>query len=423
MDIDENNSLDTSADSLSSDECFHVNETAAMQEKDNNVKTMVQLAEQYKETIANLRNEIQTLENEKSQLAAKDTKLKLAQGSTDTKMKSTLDSTKIQKELLEKTKILETKQKLLRQKEIEYAKIYQQKEQARKDAEQLRQELTEALRKRVEISRKLKEETDVHIAERKRLQNAEIQSRKRELEAQNIVVKLNKEFTNRERILKGRLEEKDREVKRQKELILKQQKVKSIRETSAAIVASKRFSGMGTSSLSVNLTEQQTISSEYSLSTQRLASLDTWLSEEVSTQSKRNILHEDIQIMMDSRAKASRRLHVLKSQRTATEISTSNNNGIAASNNNEVKLNNEVKQLEEEVRSRSIVLAKHQGMLADLGTVVEKRRFAGITDPKEAKYIMNWMFQVFILLYSILIYYVHIYIYPYNAYDDITEIE
>lgn len=108
---------------------------------------------------------------------------------------------------------------------------------------------------------------------------------------------------------------------------------------------------------------------------------------------KRNIIQEDIQLTMEARAKASRKLHQYRTQRGVAEQPLGACTGVASRNNDEVSREAEIKGLEEEVRLKSTTIAKQQGALADLGSVVEKRRFAGITDPREAKYIMSWMFQ------------------------------
>jgi hypothetical protein len=391
---DDSDAEDSSGDSF--EEGFCGEEEAAMQEKDEKFMSMIKIAEQYKATIASLRAEILGLDGEKSKLAVQEAKEKAAHGAAGAKAGA--PSSKVQKELLEKTKALEAKLKQLRQKEVEYARIYQEKERAKKEADQLRRELTVALKKRVEASKKQKEESESHLAEKKRLQQAEMQSRRRELQAQNAVQRLNKEFANKERVLRGQLEEKEREVKRQKELILKQQKVKSIREGAAP--SKSRFSGLGAGGLGLapgkhgHGHEGAGASAahghnEFFLTSQRTVSLDMWLSQELAAQTKRNCLHEELEGMMESRAKSSRKLHALKANRGATEAA----NSAATSGNFGFSRETEVKNLEEEVRAKSITLAKHQGLLADLGTVVEKRRFAGITDPKETKYIMHWMFQ------------------------------
>jgi hypothetical protein len=59
----------------------------------------------------------------------------------------------------------------------------------------------------------------------------------------------------------------------------------------------------------------------------------------------------------------------------------------------ELARDTEIRQIEEDVRNKSVAIAKQQGVLADLGSVVEKRRFASITDPREAKFVMSWLFQ------------------------------
>lgn len=163
---------------------------AVMREKEVKIMQMIRIAEEYKTTIMNLRCEISSMQSEKQLLAAKEAKE--PPGTTDSKIK---------KDLLEKSKQLEAKLKELRSKEIEYARIYQEKERARKEAETLRKELTEAMKKRVAMQKKLKEESEQHLQEKKKLQQLEIQSRKREFQAQEAVSKLSKDFFNKEKVL------------------------------------------------------------------------------------------------------------------------------------------------------------------------------------------------------------------------------
>jgi kinesin family protein 4/21/27 len=163
---------------------------AEVREKEIKIMQMIRIAEEYKTTIMNLRCEIASMQSEKQMLAAKEAKE--PPGTTDSKIK---------KDLLEKSKQLEAKLKELRSKEIDYARIYQEKERARKEAETLRGELTEAMKKRVAIQKKLKEESEQHLQEKKRLQQLEMQSRKREFQAQEAVSKLSKEFFNKEKVI------------------------------------------------------------------------------------------------------------------------------------------------------------------------------------------------------------------------------
>ena len=53
----------------------------------------------------------------------------------------------------------------------------------------------------------------------------------------------------------------------------------------------------------------------------------------------------------------------------------------------------ELKTAEEELRKRSRVIAQYQAHLADLGSVVEKRRFNHITSVPESKVVMSTLFQ------------------------------
>jgi hypothetical protein len=85
-------------------------------------------------------------------------------------------------------------------------------------------------------------------------------------------------------------QEKDREVKRQKELISKQAQVKAIRgnnnNTAGGVGAnSKRFSGLGSSALGLKADASSSTSTgganEFSLPSSRAAALDAWLAAEV----------------------------------------------------------------------------------------------------------------------------------------------
>lgn len=126
--------------------------TARVESKQLEVTHMIAMTEQCKQTISQLRKEVQRLESDK-QSTAKQAK---SSGISSAAVKG--QSEKSIQLLKEKAKLLENKQKELRKKEIEYAKLMQQKEKAFKEVTSLTNELNSAKRIRVELVKKQKEE-------------------------------------------------------------------------------------------------------------------------------------------------------------------------------------------------------------------------------------------------------------------------
>lgn len=200
---------------------------------------------------------------------------------------------------------------------------------------------------------------------------------------------------------------KERESKKLKELSEKQEKVKAHRDMYAVnknrIVVGKRPVG----------TEE--------LTQPRIQELKSWVHSEVESQIVRNDSQEEMQRQIELRMKASKRLQILRQQNNSAgrmhQISGAVSNALSQldalgipgalpvdnsssltqteseSNSNDPR-DVEIKALEEELRKRSKTIAWHQGHIADLGAVVEKRRFAQITDLKEAKLIMGILFDM-----------------------------
>ena len=85
---------------------------------------------------------------------------------------------------------------------------------------------------------------------------------------------------------------------------------------------------------------------------------------------------------------------VLPSNDTGDAASTTNNNNNTVNSSSlQDPKDAEIKALEEELRKRSKTIAWHQNHLADLGAVVEKRRFAQLTELKEAKAVLSYLFD------------------------------
>jgi hypothetical protein len=111
-------------------------------------------------------------------------------------------------------------------------------------------------------------------------------------------------------------------------------------------------------------------------------------------------LQEEIQRLLDQRGKIARRLQSLRSQKLGgAEPSAETPNLEAIINNANASVNNhsqvavEIKSLEEDVRKRSVEISQKQKELADLGKENEKKRFENISDVRDAKFVMEWMFD------------------------------
>jgi kinesin family protein 4/21/27 len=339
-----------------------------MESKQLEVTHMIAMTEQCKQTISQLRKEVQRLEDDKVSAA---NATKPLSGTVQVKGQSE----KSIQVLKEKAKLLENKQKELRKKEIEYAKLMQQKEKAFKEVTILTKELNSAKRLRVEMAKKQKEETKLHMEEKKKLVKSEHQHRKKELEAQDKASRIQRELVNKDKFMSEKLADKDREIKKLKILAEKQDNVKAQR----ALSRSSSYKSAQQSQFSANGHRKPIGSRSDELSHCRINELQSWIEKEVETQSSRNYLQEEIQHQMDQRSKDVRRLQALKQQNESGDVTES--------------LDEEIKNVDEDMRARSRSIAKAQGQLADLGNVVEKRRFAKITDLREAKILLNGMFQ------------------------------
>ena len=333
-----------------------------VESKQLEVNYMIEMTAQCKQTISQLRQEVQRLEEEKQ---------KVLQNSKATAGSNVLNapSEKSKNMLKEKTKLLENKQKELRKKEIEYAKLMQQKEKAFKEVTILSNELKSAKRMRVEMARKHKQDSKQYMEEKNKLLKSEHQHRKRELEAQDKASKIQRELSNKEKFMSEKIADKDREIKRLKLLAEKQSNVKQQRGQAISSKVTQSQSGF-------NGHRKITSSRTDDLSESRIKELQHWIEEEVIAQSKRNYLQDEIKYQSDQRSKDTKRMKALKQQEQEG-----------------ADIDEELRSIEEDIRTRSCSIAKAQGQLADLGVVVEKRRFAKITDLREAKVLMGGMFQ------------------------------
>lgn len=386
-----------------------------IQLKQQELNKITDITEKFEATISKLKSEINSLQHDKTNLtrlqnssssSSSSSSLSKVGGSTFGQRSSVAVSSAaaaaaedakafdVKKELREKSKVLEEKLKELKQKENEYVRVLQQKERLSKEAEVLHKELDESKKKRTELMRKMKEDGSCHLAEKQKLQHAEIQSRRRELQAQASLQGLKTEFDMKEKVLKGQLAARERESKQLKLLVEKQAKAKAYKESMKPLLltaghhnnVNRSFANnnnnnqMGSSANGANNNNNNNAMLKFEIPNTRMSDLRTWLVQETDAQSLRFILNDEIQRETELRSKAARQLQTLR---------------ISKGDDSEALLSSsyEVKTLEEEVRRRSVKIAQKQGEIADLGSVVERKRFNSISDLKEAKYVMEWMFE------------------------------
>ena len=379
-------------------------------QKEQEINQMLELTTQFHDTINQLKDEISTLQQDKDRL----TKLQQKQAINAKNNRGFGSSTnlheenKIKKELREKSKSLEEKLKELRLKESQYKSTVEQKERALKEAENLRKEIDAAKKKRADLQRKMAEENAANRLARKNLQQDADNAKSKQMKAQSALQRLEGQLANKERVWREQLAAKERESKKLKELTEKQEKVKAHREMYSMKNKSNALAKKGHGYGNEELTQH------------RISELKAWISAEAESQIVRNNVSDDLQKDMELRMKATKKLQQLRQQSSHTSVSRMAilngtvgnafsqleglgiNAGSIQSSDTEVEITSssygsheaEIKALEEELRKRSKSIAQHQGHLADLGAVVEKRRFAQLTDIKETKVVLGFLFEM-----------------------------
>lgn len=160
--------------------------------------------------------------------------------------------------------------------------------------------------------------------------------RRREQLAQEKVVKISQELSNKDRVMKSQLEEKDREIKRLKQLGEKTEKVKNQRES---IMAVRRVSVVDhTSKKGVPQKSDQ-------LSNEQITHLQGWLAREIADQAWRVTLAEDIKSQNEERTVCNKRLAHLKQLR---EKESNPSATVASRTEEEIHRESEIKHLEVE---------------------------------------------------------------------------
>jgi hypothetical protein len=172
---------------------------------------------------------------------------------------------------------------------VDFRKITLERDRATKEAIQLKTIVDDAKRTRVALQKKLKEEGSQHLAEKRRLEHLEQQSRQRELQTQRNLMKVEEQLAKKEAVWKMQLAAKERESQQLRDLVGKQERARAQKASLAK--------STGNSSI---------------VPVHRAAQLEGWISKEVEYQRERSTLESQLQKDIDQRTAIARKLHALR---------------------------------------------------------------------------------------------------------------
>ena len=219
----------------------------------------------------------------------------------------------------------------------------------------LRAEMEHAKRSRNLLQRRLKDEGQSHNAEKKRLEQQEMQSRQREQSAQRTLARIEEQLQKKERVWKAQLEEKDRENKQLRDLITRQESVVAHRKAFAH--SGPHAQGSSSSSASSQSDNaMHSSSSSFPVPPQRATELSDW----IKTETERATLTTDVRVSTEARVAVERRLAQVKSVARPDDI--------------------KVRQLEAMIKQHNAAIARKQGRLAELAATTEGASNCMITD-------------------------------------------
>ena len=218
-----------------------------------------------------------------------------------------------------------------------------QKDKAAKEAAVLRAEMEHAKRSRNLLQRRLKDEGQSHNAEKKRLEQQEMQSRQREQSAQRTLARIEEQLQKKERVWKAQLEEKDRENKQLRDLITRQESVAAHRKA----FAHSGPHAQGSSSSLASADNSMQSSSAFPVPPHRAAELVDW----IKVETERATLTTDVRVSTEARVALERRLTQVKSVTRPDDV--------------------KVRQLEAMIKQHNAAIARKQGRFAELTTAHE----------------------------------------------------
>jgi hypothetical protein len=309
---------------------------AGLVRKEAEIQQMAHLTASYQQTIEQLKSEIRVLHQDHQQLqrglkkasasgAAKGNGGVVGSSGNNNTAAATatataghsgngsdVAATRLKLELKEKTRLLEEKLKILRQKEVDYRKLNLEKDRAAKEAMVLKASVEEAKRAKVALQRKMKEDAVNHQVEKKKLEHLQQQSKQRELQTQRNLAQLEEQLSKKENVWKSQLAAKERESQQLKELVGKQERARA------------QKTALATAKSNINITASSTTSSDATATSTsvgavpllRANQLKGWCTTEVAKQRERNNLELLLQRDIQLRTTAARSLHALRQRQS-----------------------------------------------------------------------------------------------------------
>ena len=159
--------------------------------------------------------------------------------------------------------------------------------------------IDEQKRLKVELQKKMRSENSAHAMEKSKILQSELQSKRREQIAQNNVNKLGHQLMNKEKVWKGQINAMERESSKLKDLLKKQQYVKSSNDSKIIRTAST-----------------ENITSSSILPSSRVIELKSWITKEVDDQAERTSFQEQLSHEIHLRSKAAKDLIDMRKQKT-----------------------------------------------------------------------------------------------------------
>eukprot|EP01034_Spumella_vulgaris_P024066 gene24066-30365_t len=385
-------------------------ERRAMQDVRKKEEDMAKLASQtakYQRTINDLNAEIHALQQDQQKL-----QMRVQKAATTNKQqpsgghasnKDSFEEIKIKRELQEKSRLLDEKVRNLKAKESELQKLSIQKTNLAKEVDGMNKTILDYKQKRVEMMKKMKSNSATFQSEKLKLKQNESSILKRENETKQNLLRLENTLTNKERVFKQQLDSKEREKGQLKELLLKQQNAKQMRDNkyvksavSTTINATgEKITTHSTANAAITASANTKVRDE-PLTTTRSHELSAWLASEVENSALESESAEDISSEIQLRSKAVKELSALRSEKKDLLSGAS---GEQNTPQTLVDMDAKMCTLEDAVRSRTLSIAtlqatQQQVALANSSSTKSGSRFNKLRSATESKHVNDLLFTL-----------------------------
>jgi len=265
--------------------------------------------------------------------------------------KESIEEAKIKRELKEKSKLLEEKLKALKAKESELSKVVVQKEKLVHEVSDMRCIVQEQKKQKVDLQKKMREEVTVFQCEKSKLQQSELQSKRREMMAQRSLNKLGNQIENKERVWKSQLEAMERQSKLLKQQLTKKEQVKLLKQAVEHAPGSSQ------------------------MSSSKINELKGWVQIEMQQHTQVALLRNQLSQALSRKNKAAKRLRDMESTLSAETAETEE----------------ELRQASRKIGQIQAQLKEHQSKRSQKeGSMLH--RLAEVDDVREAKAVAELLF-------------------------------